>query len=899
MKKYARKISLFVAISILATMIMGSLGVSAQESGSILTQNQEGLLRYLEILPEEEPGYSEEITRGELAHLAARVANAPAYTGEELYFYDVSREHPYFADIYALGAMGVISGDGNGYFRPEDTVSDLEICKIFSVILGYKEAGEFVSYLRIARDAEITEGVNMDGVVTYGEAIAMAYNTLHGDMFEAITYGETKEYKKKKGYLAIERYHGLVMQSGIVEGMQYTTLFEPSIDIPEGHIKINNRVFKWEDETLLGKFVIFYSEREGDSTAKEIEYIYADETRNHIVSLRGEDVIGIEDGKLNYWVGSNKRSYKIVSTRDIIVNGVAHPKATIADLQPASGSVTLIDNNDDTIYDVIVVESYEYAVFEMQEKETGVIYTKYPEGSVGSREQTNDISLIGPYGKVNINSVVKGTVLRIQSSKNTIGTQKIRLIQMVGDVTGTVTAVQDDRIVVGDKEYVVNRATIVDEPVSLGQTVTVYSDGNLAGVILHASNDNYQFGYLVGASNFGSVFNGKLTVRVVDKNYILQEYDAADTIFVDEIKHTKVDAILARLKTATSMRSYHEDVGLGSADTTTGLNDLGRMEQGDGKFPYSQPVRFKLNDEGKLTHLDTMIYEQDYELTDSLQMGEEGKSEVRRLLFAPQPNSFYDSGSELVYTAESLEQMIRIQQVDRDDTKGFRGTLANGVYLVVEAFNIDPVTKIAKYLVLYDAVAKKPEESSTAYIVSDIYAALDENGVPAQKVDLIHPSSSRTVILPSDLQFDLAIGDVIQIVVNGENVLQSVTMMFDQSLGKDQKRVIGKEGSYHPLYVSPRVSYGTLVNFTGSIYTHTTSVKADNDGVKAYNQLHNIKHDNNTIIYVYEEINGKPNVKQGSTRDIITYNTDPNTNQTAVICTRYGYMDYVLLIKEG
>ena len=902
MKKFMRKISLLVAITVLATMMTASFGVSATETGSLLTPGQEGLLRHLSIITESVDNYDRGVTRGELAHIVARIANVAPYTGGQVYFHDVAEDNQYYDDISALVLMGVLSGDGNGYFRPNDGATELEACKMFSVVLGYGEIGQFETYQRTAREAGVTDGVAMDGRVTYAEALAMAYNTLDADMMEPVTYGETREYKVNQGYLAIERYHGLVKQTGIVEGMQYTTLIEPSVDIGEGQLKINNRIFNYEDETLLGKYTVFYSKRDGSSTSKDIEYIYADETRNNIVSISGEDVIGIQDGELKYWVGAKEKGYKLALAPDTILNGIAYPEATDEDLKPASGTVTLIDNNDDNLYDVISIESVEYVVYGSRDKDNEVIYGKYPEVTIGGKSQTNDIAMTGPYGKVNIGTLTSGAVLRIYSSKNTTGTRKIRMTQLSDSVTGQVTTYNDKKITIAGKDYVVNKGTVVDETVRLGETVTVYPDGEMAAVILHASNDTYQFAYLVGARNAGGAFSGKLSVRLVDKNYILQEYDAADTFYMDEIKYTKVDAILARFDAANAMRSYNEDMELGVTDVNTGMNDLDRMEEGDEKFPYAQPIRFKLNNEGQVTHIDTIIYEQDYELEDSLQPIEPGKSEIRRLAYVSYPYSFYNSaGTEIVFTAQNIDKILRVQQIERDKTDNFRATIIDGHYPIAEAFTVDPITKVAKYVMVYDEVTKTTTVSNRPYIVGDIYDTLDEDGEPIRKVELLHPAGSQTVTQPADLQMDLAIGDVIQVETNGDGVLQAVTMMFDQSLGKDQKRVVtrGSNGGYHNLYFNFRVAYGTMVNFDGTIYTHTTSVKEDGDGVEAFNELHNFRH-NGTIIYIYDDNNGDPMVRQGSTKDLITYNVDPETDQKTVVCIqRGGHVQYVMIIKEG
>lgn len=901
MKNSSKLISAFVAITLLVTMVSAFGGVSAEESGSLLTSSQEGLLRYLNLVTEDVTDYHRGVTRGEFSMMAARAMNLPEYTEGDYGFYDVTEDTPHRGEILSLVQHGVLSGDGNGYFRPQDGITEEEASKVFSVILGYGEVGHFDGYLRTAKEAGVVDGVVMDGKVTYGEALSMAYHTLQAEMLEPVMYGEKRSYKVKDGYLAIERYHGLVRQEGIVEGMQYTNLFKPNINILEGEIMIGNRIFYCDDTDLLGKYVVFYSKRDGSSTAKEIEYIYPHEERNNVVTILGTDVSGIKDGELKYWVGAKEKGYRLVDEFDTIINGVAYPTATEDDYKPASGTVTLIDNNDDDFYDVVVIDSVEYVVYDSQDKENQILYGKYPKVSIGSKDVKNEIIMSGPYGRINVSTLVAGDVFRVRSSKNTTGIRKISLTRIETCVTGQVTSYLEDKITVAGKDYRITKGTVIDEDIRLGETVSVYPDKDLAAVILHASNDNYQFAYLVGARNAGGGFDGKLAIRVIDRNYTLQEYSAQKVVYMDEIKYNKVDAMLDRLDAANALRVYHEDMSLGE-DDKNGMNDLERMEEGDRKFPYAQPIRFRLNDAGELTHIDTIIYEPDYETTDSLQTVKPGVSEIRRLAFVSSPHSFYNNaGSELVFTASDIYQALRIQQVDRDETEGFREEIIDGYYPVAEAFNLDPYNKVAKYVMVYDKAVDSVVVSNPPCIVSDIYDILDEDGNVVRKVDLAHPSYSKTVILPSDMVVDIGVGDVVQVEINDKGVILALSVMFDKTLGKDQTRVVtrGGTGGYHSLYYNYRVSYGTMYHYDGTVFTHTTSVKEDSEGVEAFNEFHNYRN-NGTKIYVCKTVNGKMEIRQGSVKDLVTYSMDQDTDQKVVTCVRRGgTLEYILVIEEA
>ncbi len=892
MKKLMKKISGILAAALLATTMTFNFGVQATE-GRLLTEGQIGLLQYLSIVPDELPDMDHALTRAELAHMAASLMKAPEYTGDGDFFYDVAKEHPYRKDIYALAQAGILHGDGNGYFRPDETITELEICKVFSVILGYDPIGKFDSYIRIAREAGVSDGLNSDGVVTYEEAMLLAHNTLHCEMMEVVAFGDNNTYKVTEGYRAIERYHGLVKQEGVVEGIPMTTLTEPTDAIVEKHILIGGRQFEYEDESTLGKYVIFYSKRKSDKTTdKKIAYLYAHEGRNNIMTLKGENVSKLSATEITYFVEAKEKTVKITGRTDVIINGVAEPNYTEADIKSPMATLTLIDNNDDMVYDVILVDDPIFMIIGGIDKNTNMLYGKYPEISIGSSTQNANLEVYLTRGKTMLSMIPVGTAVSVSESRNTTGTLKIRVNQLRGSVEGTVERFMNNKITVGGKEYKMTNATVTDEEVRLGDTVTLYPYGDYAAIIIHAASDDYKYGYMIGARNMGGVFSGKVGVQLVGTDRVLYEYEATNPMWVDEIKYTKADAVLDTLLRAANSRVFPDS-----------LTD--EMKAENEKRPYSQPIRYKTNAEGLLTHIDTVIYEENYEQEKSLRPA----GAITSAYYGYGARSFYNgsaTASDFLFSAPDASHIIMPPQQDRDLVEKYgTGTPIDGWSYIVESYTVDPDNYVAEYLVVYNKTTETGDSSAVG-VITNMYSKLDEDGQIVTVAEIRNPRANNDIILSEAVKNQWDLGDVVLYDYDTKLHLASDTswrLMFDRSLGKDQQRVnfaYSTDPNYKPAYYNTytniRVSYGTVLSYKDGILTHVNAVVEDEEGLTK-NGLQNYRADSVTV-YVYEEINGKPTMTIGSMADVVPYNLNPESGQKTLIGTRSsGRLEYIVVYK--
>lgn len=140
------------------------------------------------------------VTRAEAAALMCRAVNGSpddvdASAAQEL-FSDVAADHWALKYIQYVFSMGIISGDGDGCFRPEDYVTYAELDKMLIGITGYSAyAEQFGSYpenvVKCAQSIGITEGItaSYDDLALRGDAALMLSRALEVPIVVIDGYG--------------------------------------------------------------------------------------------------------------------------------------------------------------------------------------------------------------------------------------------------------------------------------------------------------------------------------------------------------------------------------------------------------------------------------------------------------------------------------------------------------------------------------------------------------------------------------------------------------------------------------------------------------------------------------------------------------------------------------------
>ena len=99
-------------------------------------------MNYLEAIPEDVTDDTL-VTREQLAYSLSKLAmpyekSEPVNTN----FIDVTAENKYSGYIRSISDLGVMTGNGDGYFRPKEPVSIAALSKTLITLLGYDKIAE-------------------------------------------------------------------------------------------------------------------------------------------------------------------------------------------------------------------------------------------------------------------------------------------------------------------------------------------------------------------------------------------------------------------------------------------------------------------------------------------------------------------------------------------------------------------------------------------------------------------------------------------------------------------------------------------------------------------------------------------------------------------------------------
>ena len=157
MKRMKRRI-ISICCILSAFILFTAMNVFAEENSQseILYSNR---LKAMEVIPDDFD-MDKEITRGEISEIVCRIYNLDYTSGGSRIFSDVDEDNPYYQAIDMVYTHGIISGFGDGSFRPNETITNEQMIKILISMTGYDDiasqyGGYPSGYMKIAGENDV------------------------------------------------------------------------------------------------------------------------------------------------------------------------------------------------------------------------------------------------------------------------------------------------------------------------------------------------------------------------------------------------------------------------------------------------------------------------------------------------------------------------------------------------------------------------------------------------------------------------------------------------------------------------------------------------------------------------------------------------------------------------
>lgn len=473
---------------------------------------------------------NDDIKRSEMAKVAVYssgledVANNSSSPSR---FPDVSSKHWALGAINTADSQGMIVGDTNGRYRPDDSVSFQEAVTIIVRALGYEPVaqsnGGFPGgYMFAASNNQLLKGIssNAKSTATRGDVAQLVFNALTVNLMEQTGYGSNVRYEVVDKTLLFDK---LNVEKGYG---QVTASSETSLSggeaLPDGKIQINDSIYLEGTsgaKQLLGHNVVYYARIDATTDEKTIISIRSQSGKNNLLTLNSDDITKASgtaaDGYSISYATENMSSPKTVSTVKnpvIIYNGKWDSGLTSDNLKLSSGNLILLDTDLNNVYNIIFVNEFTNLVVDTVSSVTGRITDKYNGASIvlDPDEDTVKYTLIKDGTEIPVSSLEEWNVISYTTSRDK---ELIRGYVSDESISGTVTQITSGGgIRLNDESTSYKTAKNFTEKIQIRDSGKFYLDyeGKIAAVDKNStdsesSSASEKYAYMINAAETGTL----------------------------------------------------------------------------------------------------------------------------------------------------------------------------------------------------------------------------------------------------------------------------------------------------------------------------------------------------------------------------------------------------------
>ena len=672
-------------------------------------------------------------------------------------FNDVTTDYWANGYINVAHEQGIVIGDPNGDFRPEDEILYQEAATVLVRMAGYEPAAESKGgypqgYLSVANQYGFTKNAtgSAASAIKRGVVANMTNNTLTIGIMEQTGFGSNTNFEITDKTI-LEQYLDTEKLSGQVTANYFTSLKITS-GLEEGNIEIDNIIYKTSDnnaQNLLGQNVDYYLQTKNNESI--VILALSQKGKNEVMLIAGDDIESVADNKINYWknkeTDTTTKNVRYETDALMIHNGISKDfdASLIKGKGELRGEVALLDNDANGIYDIVFVNEYKNLVVESTSKLSYTISDKYGNKSLQLDPENSSLKFVLQNengAKVEFDDLEEWNIISYLGSNEdgvVIATVTEKAIE------GTITEVRDDEFKIGDKFYKV--ADNYTDSINLDDTGLFYLDimGRIAAVDAEASlSGNYS--YLINA-NASTDMNDYIKLKLFTKDGTIKVFETT------------------------------EKVKFNSTTKITSAEALKKLQDKDGAI-VKQMVTFETNADGKITRINTAKdITSDTIKTDKENFVKNYESE----------KAVYNKTSGKLGLVKVTDSTIIFDIPTGADEEDYaikdKSTLDNDGEYDVEVFDVaEDLT--AKVILVKNSTGIANVESPVA-VINKITTTTNSKGEKVEKVyvayngEMTSFETSESGVLVNKDGKQLANGDIIQFRTNSAGAIDKITVLFE------------------------------------------------------------------------------------------------------------------------
>lgn len=573
--EHFKKLIVFLVTLALAFNTLLSVPIFAQNNE--MPTEEIDILRTLEIIPDYydyNADVSSYATRADFAAAVAKLIGADGYSSEEVYYYDVPETHWAHNEISALTERGIIKGNGERLFYPDEKIEYAAAYKMLLEPMGYGQyaayAGGYpIGYSTTANRTGLSNGVVNGQYVTKGDMFRILYNALICNIYDvAAISGDSVEFVVSEDETLLSVYKNIYYAEGYVNGVNSMTLDGGTIE--NGKVLIDETVYNTEfvASDLIGRHVKFFFRKhsEMDRTVLWIGETGASDVRKFEVDHNASfDNLGY---RLTYYDENDRKQTVDIDRGAIVVyNGSVVVGEYNTFFNKPKYEMTLVRN--DAKDDVVILKSYVNYVVDAIDANASAIYDAQTVNAKlvldSNAYEYMSIKMLGT-DEIGMSDISLGSILSVYMSEN----QKYLEVfvcnsKQTGDVSKIVNADYGKKVTINGIEYFVPE-NINDAELAVGRYCTIYTDvfGDVA--YIEAANPNYFAAYIIDIAVDG-IFTQKMKVKMLRQNNKVEVLECAEKFVVDGEAYEPNRDKCVELKHQLAMIELNSEGKIRSIDT--------------------------------------------------------------------------------------------------------------------------------------------------------------------------------------------------------------------------------------------------------------------------------------------------------------------------------------------
>ena len=343
--------------------------------------------------------------------------------------------------------MGITNGYDDGNLGVNDPLSFIDATTMICRVMGYQKIADLQGgypegYTKLAATLDLYSDMkNMGNALSNVDVAYMVYNALAAPMFET-NYKGSYELKKTSTLFGV--LYDLSYVVDIVQEDASGSIFDSDSSSAD-ELLINGVYYNVPGKYsygFLGKKVKAYYIDNDDT--KEIIYMF-EHRDNKILNLTSKDVESFDAQELSYYDKKNGKikTVNISPYAVTIKNGNIFKIGNNAKTTVKNGTYSLIDNNSDGKYDIIIIKDFRTVVVEDLSIQLNSIYDVADGKPALQLDDYDEVIITDTEGKkLELKDIQKDAVLRVEAAENK---RCIRITVVYNTKEGSVARVNTEK----------------------------------------------------------------------------------------------------------------------------------------------------------------------------------------------------------------------------------------------------------------------------------------------------------------------------------------------------------------------------------------------------------------------------------------------------------------------